>query len=144
MTKLQVIREFATEVWGSRVVIGRERKYWAMDSSDSYPRLILPVNIEENDVMDKAFRRNFIARCPLAKGFSNVTLSILHELGHYARRDMIDLEYFALCDNIQGEAYFDLPAEFEATNWAIEWLQDAKHRSMAKAFERKYAKVRHT
>jgi O-antigen/teichoic acid export membrane protein len=34
--------------------------------------------------------------------------------------------------------YFLLPDEMSATDWAVEWLQDAEHRRIAKAFEKKF------
>ena len=36
------------------------------------------------------------------------------------------------------ESHFTLPYEIVATDWAIAWLQDPKHRKQAKAFERQY------
>ena len=35
-------------------------------------------------------------------------------------------------------AYFTLPDETAATEWAINWLSDAENRKKAKAFEKKF------
>ena len=30
----------------------------------------------------KDFRKDFVSRCPMGRGFANITLTLLHELGH--------------------------------------------------------------
>ena len=136
MNKVALIRNFASDVAHTHVTIARERDEWGMSLEDvKHPRMILPKDLSANDEGDKAFRKDFISRCPLAKGFSNVTLSILHEVGHY----FYPCEYLTtdpqLYDAATGDDHFKLPCEIVATNWAIEWLQNPMHRQMAKAFE---------
>ena len=139
MTKLQAIRKFASDAAGKTVRIAQKRRFWAMDTDNySYPRLILPEDTDTNDEEDKTFRANFVSRCPMARGFSNVTISILHEIGHYYTQEYITLEYYAEVDNTFGEAYYDIEGERVATDWAIQWLQDSDHRKMAKRFEKEY------
>ena len=135
MSKITEILNFASLVAGEHVTIARERDCWSMGMGSSKPRLILPFDLDENDEDDKAFRRDFESRCPLARGFANVTLSILHEIGHHFNREAF------LCSKVNEEDYeshFALPYEIVATDWAIQWLQDPIHRRQAKAFERAY------
>ena len=138
MTQLQAIRWFADAVAGEHVVIVRRRDDWGMSLSDDNPRLILPSNLMQNDEQDKLFRKFFISLCPMARGFANVTISILHEIGHHFHR----IEYI-MCDAdeynmAEGYDHFNLPCERVATDWAIEWLQDPEHRKIAKAFEKDF------
>ena len=138
MNRVTLIRNFASLAAGEHVIIPRERSEWSMLMTDSHPRLILPVDLDAKDEDDRLFRADFVARCPLARGFADVTLSILHEIGHHFHR-----EEFIFCDMkeynaAEGEAHFRLPCEMVATDWAIEWLQDPEHRKQAKRFERTY------
>ena len=135
MNKTRLIRNFASQVAGEHVIIPRERDDWMMCMSDSKPRLILPPDPDKNDEGDKSFRKNFVSRCPLAKGFANVTISILHELGHHFNREAY---VFSTINEDDSDSHYDIPYEIVATDWAIEWLQNAENRKMAKAFEREY------
>lgn len=135
MNRVKLIRDFASLVAGERVIIPRKRDCWSMGMADSKPRLILPPDLNQNDEEDKAFRKDFIKRCPMARGFANVTLSILHEIGHHFNREIY---IFSNINEDLYESHFALPYEIVATDWAIEWLQDPEHRKQAKAFERLY------
>ena len=140
MTKLQAIRKFADYAAGTHVIIIREEN-WAMSLADAKPRLCLPYDLTQNDENDKLFRLDFVLRCPCARGFANVTLSILHEIGHHFNREsyfMTDSEQY---DASVGYWHFMLPCEMDATDWAIEWLQDPTNRKVAKAFEREFFKA---
>lgn len=97
----------------------------------------------------KEFRANFVKRCPLARGFADVTLALLHELGHFytACNDFGDYDrktelafVRALPAEMINRFYFELPDEQAATNWAIEWLNNPENRKTAKAFEKKFFK----
>ena len=139
MTKLQAIRQFMNEVLGEPITIARRRDDWGMSLTDKTPRLILPHDLQQNDPQDKLFRKDFVARCPLGRGFANVTISLLHEVGHWYTRFEVDWdEYFEECEYVSGTEYFNLYAERIATDWAIHWLQDPANRKMAKAFEVNY------
>lgn len=103
----------------------------------------------KNDEAGKYFRQDFTNRCPLAKGFSDVTISVLHEIGHRMTEDLIPADYnrekaeilcgiFAESLEEANKNYFKLPDETLATNWAIEWLQNPENRKIAKAFEKKF------
>ena len=135
MNRVKLIRDFASLVAGERVIIPRKRDCWSMSMADAKPRLILPPDLNQNDEEDKAFRRDFVKRCPMARGFSNVTLSILHEIGHHFNREAY---IFSDANEEDYESHFALPYEIVATDWAIAWLQNPEHRKTAKAFERQY------
>ena len=138
MTKLQAIRKFASDAAGEPVIICRERDDWGLLMTDSHPRLILPVNPDLKDEDDKLFRADFVARCPLARGFADVTISILHEIGHHFHRTEYIFCDYDEYENALGTNHFKLHCEMVATDWAIEWLQDANHRKIAKQFEKIY------
>lgn len=139
MGRITAIRKFADTVLGEKVVIVRRRDDWGMSLTDKRPRLVLPKDTQQNEEQDKLFRKDFIRRCKSAQGFANVTLSILHEVGHWMTRYDIDWdEYFAEQENVYGLDYFNLKAERVATDWAIAWLSDPENRRVAKAFEVEY------
>ena len=102
----------------------------------------------------KIFREYWCAKCPMLKGFSDITISLLHELGHLETNDAVR-EYFpihtrylaikgaeAIASNYKelNFIYFDLPDEKAATEWAIEWLSDAENRKITKKFEKEFFK----
>ena len=139
MGRITAIRKFADTALGEKVVIVRRRDDWAMSVSDKSPRLILPKDTQQNSKEDKLFRKDFIRRFKSAQGFANVTLSILHEVGHWMTRYDIDWDkYFAEQENVFGQGYFELEAERKASDWAIKWLSDPTNRKIAKAFEVEY------
>lgn len=100
----------------------------------------------------KWFREDFISRCPMARGFANITLTLLHELGHIEteiinfnfNRDKVEKELIEkrLANQISNKemnfTYFRFPDEMAATEWAILWLKDPAHRKLAKEFEKKF------
>lgn len=103
----------------------------------------------------KEFRKDFVSRCSMARGFANVTLTLLHELGHqetnvgvWSIQDRNTTEAKLAERFEKGEIdrhqlqveYFRFPDETLATNWAIEWLKDAEHRKIAKKFEKEFFK----
>lgn len=144
MTKLQAIRHFTAFVLSEKVTIARERfagSNFGMGIFDSNPRLKLPYSLDFTpDESDKAFRRDFVKRCPLARGFSSITLTLLHECGHWATRSIIDIvEYAKWRDRAESqEEYMKIPWEHLATEWAICWLHSPANRKAAKAFEKAY------
>ena len=95
MTKLQAIRWFGKMVLEEDITIARDKfstSNWGMDVIGKIPRIKTPKNLTyKSDLPDKMFRANFIERCPLAQGFSNVTLTLLHEFGHWATRYVLDI-----------------------------------------------------
>lgn len=140
MTKLQAIREFADFLAEGHTTIARDRcedGNWAMDIDSPTPRLKVPKDFDYRDEQDKAFRKDFTARCPLAKGFSDVTLTILHEFGHWYNRNVMNIVVYDAM--VQSEDnYFANPYEVLATQWAICWLLCPTNRKIAKSFEKAY------
>ena len=144
MTKLQAIREFMTFVCEQPITSARDKcdfGNWAMDIANSTPRIKLPKTLDyPHDYSDIVFRKNFISLCPSAKGFSHITLTILHECGHWATRSVMDIvEYDKLASvAYTQEMYMANPWEMLATQWAVCWLCSPSNRKVAKDFERKY------
>ncbi len=144
MTKLQAIRAFMNYVLGEKIVIANDKyedSNFAMDISNSIPRIKLPRNLTFTpDEADKAFRKDFIERCPMAQGFSSITITLLHECGHWATRSIMDIvEYDKMKYNADTpEDYINIPWEHLATEWAICWLYSPVNRKMAKVFEQFY------
>lgn len=103
----------------------------------------------KNDFGGKCFRKDFVNRCPMAKGFSDVVISLLHEIGHTMTKDALPKNYNRELEerkariNAQNEYeihtnYFAMKDEMLATNWAIMWLCIPENRKLAKAFEKKF------
>lgn len=143
MTKKQAIREFCSYACEAKVVFSRERydNNWGMDTDNKVPRLTLPRTFPSSlDDADKAFRKDFIQRCPIAQGFSYITLTLLHECGHWATRSVMDIvEYNKQEKKTSNQIeYMQMPWERLATEWAICWLNIPANRQMAKRFERNY------
>ena len=141
MTKLTAIRDFVEFVTGVRPVIPAKRDDWAVDVEGDSMRLTVPADLMEHKDTDKAFRKDFTARCPLAKGFADVTISVLHECGHFATRDNMNADVYNKQVEQAGEdmeAYMAIPYEMLATCWAICWLMDPDNRKEAKNFEKNF------
>ena len=90
------------------------------------------------DEQDKDFRKDFTTRCPLAKGFSDVTLTILHEFGHWFNRNVMNIVVYDAMVQDETANYFANPYEVLATQWAICWLLCPANRKIAKAFEKHF------
>lgn len=139
--RLALIRDFVELVTDVRPVIPAHRDDWAVVSNPSSMRLTVPVNFTAHKDTDKAFRANFVSRCPLARGFADVTISILHECGHFATRDNFNGDVYEKQTAEAGsdmDNYMAIPYEMLATCWAICWLMDPDNRKQAKEFERKF------
>lgn len=139
MTKLQAVRKFAEVLAGEHVTIARDKYHngnWAMDISNSEPRIKIPDDFSYRDEEDKKFRKNFTSQCSIAKGFSDVTLTLLHEFGHWYTRQVVNLIVYDKFVN-DGD-YLSNPYEVLATQWAICWLLCPANRQIAKTFERDF------
>lgn len=99
------------------------------------------------------FRIYWTEVAPIFNGFANVTLVLLHELGHLHTQDNVlyngydikqknkewqEIENTAQNLEEANARYFLLQDEMTATLWAIDWLKDAEHRKLAKRFEKKF------
>ena len=121
----------------------RAYHYWDDDDRTTFH---IGYNLEELYCKgSKQFRQDITRRSSITKGFANVTLALLHELGHLSTecdedydRELALAEIKSLPREEINFAYFKLPDETAATNWAIEWLQNAENRKLAKAFEKKF------
>lgn len=144
MTKLQAIRDFCSFVCEDKVTIAKDRypfNNWGMNIGEKHPRLKLPKHIPcDIEEVDKIFRKDFVNRCKMAQGFSHVTLTLLHECGHWATRSVINIaEYCRLRAKVNSEEeYLAIPWERLATEWAICWLNSPANRKVAKQFEKNY------
>lgn len=104
----------------------------------------------------KLFRKHWSKKYPFVKGFANVTLAILHELGHWETHDEVR-KYYSWDDRVEAmekigkkvslkemtlaeanDKYFDFFDEACATEWAMMWLSDPNNRKIAKRFEKKF------
>jgi hypothetical protein len=120
---------------------------------------IIRYNLDDPfDITDTRFRNYWGDVWSPFKGFANITQTLLHELGHLEtdaemreiytfekRNHDIDklqeaVEAGRMTEAEHDIAYFTLPDEAKATEWAIEWLKDKRHRQIAKAFEKEFFK----
>lgn len=103
------------------------------------------------EIPSKLFRGCWSGISPTIKGFADITISLLHELGHLEAHDStIDYTYEQRMNGLieihkkadslamANAMYFLLPNESAATEWAIKWLSDPQNRKIAKAFEKKF------
>lgn len=139
--KVRAIRKFASYITGEDVTIPRDRldNNWNIIIQTATPRLYIPKDLDyELDDGDIEFREDFIARCNIAVSFSDITLSILHECGHWMTRQYFNPEeYIAQLELATTmKEYMAIPCEYMATQWAIDWLKN--NIDEAKKFEKEY------
>lgn len=89
----------------------------------------------------------------LTKGFSELTISLLHELGHNETFKDIPKNYdrkkaLRKINKMTGkdlrkanQMYFSLTDENLATEWAVQWLSKKENRKIAKRFEKDFFKA---
>ena len=147
---------YSNEVWEKRMVkFEQGRNFSTIINDPVWMRFEEYIRIFYNfdnlsDYTMKEFRKDFVSRCPMGRGFANITLTLLHELGHHEalvtwkERNQAEAELVKRFEDgeidkyqLQKE-YFQFPDEKAATDWAIEWLKDPAHRKIAKAFEKKF------
>ena len=138
MTKLQAVRKFANAVAQQRVVIARNHitRNWAMSQDEL--RMLIPTDFNyEPDEDDEAFRIDFTYRYAPANELMDITITILHEIGHYFTRFDYDVDedYRLRRAAADMNEYLHIPCERLATDWAIAWLHDLEHWAIAKQFE---------
>lgn len=145
MTKLQAIRWFCNYVCEDKIIVSRDKfanHNCAIDVTEKHPRIKLFKNLDYKvEPTDIQFRNDFIKRYPPARGFSHITLELLHECGHWATRSVINLfEYSKMVGKTYGsmDAYMAIPYEHLATDWAICWLCSPHNRKIAKQFEKDF------
>lgn len=138
MTKLQAVRWFANTVAQQKVVIARNRitNNWMMSTNEL--RMVIPTDLEyEPEESDNTFRLDFIHRYAPARELMDITITILHEIGHYFTRFDYDMDedYILRRKASTMSEYLRIPCERLATDWAIAWLHDLEHWAIAKQFE---------
>ena len=113
-------------------------------------------SISNNLLCTKAFNHFVYDNWKYTRGFAGITLTILHEMGHWATYPLLSKGYNraeALADmylecekkNFSGyelQMYYMTHFEDErrATEWGMNWLADAQNRKTAKAFEKAFFK----
>lgn len=106
------------------------------------------INIDFTETEDCGFMRhlNKVHKCRFAYDYPLVLWSILHEIGHYETeweltetddeqelRTLLSLTDETCRNDIEiQDMYFNLTAEWLATEWAIEWIKD--NRKLAEKF----------
>lgn len=132
----------------SRVKLVKSYGFWA--NTKDKDEAVFRIGYNFNDLWDEGhfqFSQDFFGRCPMARGFASITITILHELGHLHSQQHFDgydriVAINNLCKNFSNETinfeYFKLPDEKAATDWAIEWLNNVENRKIAKCFEKKF------
>ena len=98
------------------------------------------------------FRTFWTKKYPMLKEFSDITLALLHELGHLETSDEVRKTFTFKDRHIAWEAidllfdddteknfqYFSMPDEASATKWGINWLADEAHKKIALTFEKQF------
>lgn len=138
MTQLQAIRKFANVVAQQKVVIARNHitRNWAMSQDEL--RMFIPTDFNyKPDESDETFRIDFTYRYAPANELMDITITILHEIGHYFTRFDYDVDedYRLRRAAADMSEYLRIPCERLATDWAIAWLHDLEHWAIAKQFE---------
>ncbi len=128
----------------------KEEGCFAAVLSEDYTKGIAEICYGFEDLQDKGqkqVRKDITSRCKMTKGFADITLTILHEIGHFAneqitrsydRQQAIKRLYREFPLDIINFEYFKLPDEKAATDWAIAWLSIPENRKTAKNFEKKF------
>lgn len=125
MKKEQIIKSFIQEVTNHKWIVKKSFQ-WCINLKDT-----LYYAEDEETESAQAFRMDFLVRCPIAANHLDITLSILHEIGHYMTRDEMDYIY---PDTYTYNEYFAAHDEMIATNWAINYIINNEER--VKNFEK--------
>jgi len=112
-------------------------------------------SLNHSDISEIEFSRfiNTLSK-GMTKGFANITVTLLHELGHqetkaslscddYKKRIFAMAEFDAQDLSIaeRNRRYFNLKDEYKATEWAVNWLSISENRRKAKIFEKEFFKA---
>lgn len=109
-------------------------------------------DLDPRNLSVRIFNKNVRTRAPFTRGISDVTIALLHELGHnitvydlpknFDRTgEILDIFASTKIPEIRYRMYCDLPDELAATQWAIEWLSDEDNRKRVKKFEKDFFKA---
>lgn len=125
MKKNQIIKLFIQEITNHNWKVKKSFQ-WCINLKDT-----LYYAEDEGTESAQAFRADFLARCPIAANYLDITLSILHEIGHYMTRDKMNFIY---PDTYTYKEYFAAHDEVIATDWAINYIINNEER--VKNFEK--------
>ena len=128
MKRSKAMRKLARKITGEKIKI-KKGKYW----ETNWENKIWWAN-DENTEGAKAFKDFFIKHCPIAKDYNNITISLLHEIGHIM---MVDESYGEKIETKDNEKYFNSHDEWIATEWAINFL--INNTKLLRKFEKKIA-----
>ena len=125
----------------------------SVDCVTDYEELEIEYNLDQiwDDGMT-LFRNFWISKVPTLEDFANITLTLLHELGHLETSDEVRKTFSfqdraltweainLLCDNDKEKnyQYFAMFDEAKATQWGIDWLADERNKKVTKEFEKKF------
>lgn len=164
---VNAMRKFVNNASSLTYCCGTKKSHITMKKDDVFAALVydsqinncLPnhtiyYNFEQlNTKSIKSFRVCWSAVDSILKGFSDITIVLLHELGHLHTQDDIlalgytlekrKAEWEEISNTIKdakeaNQHYYLMTDEMTATKWAIDWLHNAENRKMAKAFEKKF------
>lgn len=93
-----------------------------------------------------AFYKYWLSKNAILENFSPITFIFLHELGHFATGDAIRETFplfkrffsLAFLEYAEKNAYYELPDEKAASEWAVSWLSEERNHPIAHAFEEKF------
>lgn len=128
MKRSKAMRKLARKITGENIKINKG-KYW----ETNWENKIWWADDEDTEGA-KAFKDFFIKHCPMAKDFNNITISLLHEIGHIMT---IDESYGEQIKTKDNEKYFTSHDEWIATEWAINFL--INNTKLLRKFEKKIA-----
>ena len=129
MKKEQIIKSFIQEITNHKWIVKKSFQ-WCINLKDT-----LYYTNDEGTESAIAFRNDFIAKYPAAKNYLDITLSILHEIGHYMTQDNMDYIY---PETYTYDEYFAVHDELIATKWAIDWMHNNDNKKLIKTFEEKW------
>lgn len=125
MNKEQLMRNFIQSVIHEKKIGLIASNEWALYSGFKY----FVMAYDKQDFKMKtstSFKQFCISINPIITPISELTLSILHEIGHYQNRQKHTRQiqtYNAMVAACQtDEEYYSLPEELEATQWAINFI----------------------
>lgn len=157
----RLMKEFIQDLTTEKVKLKEDDNFYTIIANDTIANGIL-IGYNFKILMEicyACFRQNFFSRANYAKGFSSVTLVLLHELGHQKIKNTMPSDYYPTKRNLNvfrirqdynekridelkfHSMYMALPDEFAATQWAIDWLAAKENRQKAKKFEKKFFKA---
>ena len=110
-------------------------------------------DLDQTKTSPHVFNQEVRASAPFTKGIADVTIALLHELGHNVVLSDLPSDYHRPTElyniivasrgnfALRCQMYVHMEDEWAATQWAIDWLSDPENRRKARAFERAFFKA---